>query len=153
MAFPSNTETTELAFSGPGIQPYSGRSLTQSLEPIEGASVTRRTVNGILRDRSAAQFRRYKSSITCADTMAPAFDGIWPGQILTVDCAKYLSYKTGGSTDRTVVAGSSYVYGAYTFYRPQLTMMVLARSETFDEYGAKNGWRIDLEEVGDVVTA
>lgn len=156
MAFPSLTETTELAFSGPGIQPYSGRQLTQTLDVMDGAGIVRQTINGKLIDLSAAQFRKYKSTISCSDVMAPAFEGIWPGTILTVDCAIHLSYKTsGGSALRPVVGGSSYTYGAYTFYRPQLTMMVMPGSptRTYDEYGAVNGWEITLAEVGEDVTA
>jgi hypothetical protein len=156
MAYPSDTETSELAFSGPGIQPYSGRGLTQSLEPQDNAGVVRQTINGVLRDFSAPQFRLYKSTISCTDAMAPAFDGIWPGMILTVDCAKYLAYKTaGGSPERPVVPDSSYTYGDFTFYRPRLTMMVLPGSpkQSFDEYKAANSWSIDLAEVGETVTA
>lgn len=156
MAFPSETETTQVAFSGPGIQPYSAHDLTQTLDVIEGAGVVRRTVNGRLRDRSAPQFKLYRSTISCTDVMAPAFDGIMPGMVLTVDCAIVFSYLTaGGSASRPVVGGSSYTYGAYTFYRPQLSMMVLPGSpkRTYDEYKANNGWAIELEEVGDEVTA
>lgn len=156
MAFPSETETTELAFSGPGINPYSGRGLTQTLEVDDASGNIRQTINGIYRDVSAAQFRKYRSTISCSPVMAPAFDGIWPGQILTVDCAIHLSYKTsGGSASRTVVSGSTYTYGDYTFYRPQLTMMVLpgSPSRSYDEYGAVNGWEIALVEVGEVVSA
>lgn len=158
MAYPSDTETTELAFSGPGIQPYSGRGLTQTLDLIDGAGVVRRTVNGLLRDRSAPQFRVYQSTISATDAMAPAFDGIVPGTILTVDCAIYWSYKTaGGSPTRLAVPGSSYVFGDYTFYRPRLTMMVLPGSpkRTYAEGKGvdANGWQIDLAEVGEEVTA
>ena len=151
MAFPSFTETTELAFSGPGIQPYSGRDLTQSLEIIDAAGQVERDVNGVLVNMSQPQFALYRSTISCTDVMAPAFEGIVPGMVLTVDCAIYLSYLTaGGSPTRTVVSGSSYTYGTYTFYRPQLTMMVLPGSpkRSYVEYRAQNGWSIDLEEVG-----
>lgn len=155
MAFPSDTERTQLAFSGAGIQPYSSTDLTQTLDMFEGAGVVRTTVNGLTRDRSAPQFRKYKSTISCTDVMAPAFEGIWPGMILTVDCAIVLSYKTsGGAASRPVVGGSSYTKGSYTFYRPQLTMMVLPGSpkRSYDEWGANNGWSIDLIEVGEAVS-
>lgn len=156
MAFPSETETTQLAFSGPGIQPYSGRDLTQTLELDDSVGIVERTVNGAMVDLTQPQFRLYKSTISCTDVMAPAFEGIWPGQILTVDCAIVFSYKTaGGSPSRPVVAGSSYVVGDYTFYRPQLTMMVLPGSpkRTYGEYRAENGWSIDLAELGGTVSA
>jgi hypothetical protein len=78
----------------------------------------------------------------------PPLDGIWPGLVVTVDCMKELSYKTaGGSPARAVVPDSSRTEGDYTFYRPRLTMMVLAYNMSEDEYGAVNSWSLDLEEV------
>ena len=127
---------------------YSSRGLTQTLTPIDASNDIRRTINGGLVDLSLAQFRKYKSSIKCRDQHAPGLDGIFPGQILTVSCVAELSYLTsGGAPNRTVVAGSSYVVGAYTFYRPQLTMMVAAPpSISIDEYPGQTSWTLELEE-------
>jgi hypothetical protein len=142
------TDTTLLSISGPGLTPYSVRGLTQTLEPIGQAAQVRRTINGDLIDVSAPQFRKYRSQISCADQQVPPLDGIWPGLVVTVDCMKELSYKTsGGSPARAVVPDSSRTEGAYTFYRPRLTMMVLAYTMSEDEYGAVNSWSLDLEEV------
>jgi len=140
--------TTLLSLSGEGVPPYSARGLTQTLEPIPAAANARRTVNGELIDTSVEELRKYQSTIQCNDQQAPAFDGIWPGQILTVDCVSELAYKTsGGSPSRTVVEGSSRVDGDYTFYRPQLTMMVVNWTASKDEWGAQVGWTLALEEV------
>jgi hypothetical protein len=126
---------------------YSARGLTQTLEPIQAAANNRRSINGKLKDLSQVQFRKYSSTISCADQLAPALDGIWPGQLLTVDCVAELSYKTaGGSPSRTVVTSSSRVEGAYTYYRPRLTMRVMAYSESEDEYGRVVQWSLQLEE-------
>lgn len=143
---------TLLAISGPGVSPYSARGLTQSLEPIAAAASMRRTINGALRDLSQPQFRKYQSTISCADQVAPALDGIWPGMILVVDCVAELSYKTGGSPSRPVASVDSSedatrTDGGYTFYRPRLTMRVVNYTESNDEYGATVTWSLQLEEV------
>ncbi|MFO1147811.1 MAG: hypothetical protein U1E62_05475 [Alsobacter sp.] len=139
---------TEVSWDGPGVQPYSARGLSHTYEMIPAAGVVRRTINGTLRDRSVEQFRLFKTTIAGTDVMAPAFEGIYPGVILTVECGFWLSYPTGGgSPSRPVV--DSYTYEAFTFYRPRLSMMVMpgSPSNTFDVNGARNGWKLELEEV------
>lgn len=139
---------TLLVLSGMGVPPYSARGLTQTLEPIDAAADVRRTINGAAVDLSESQFRKYRSTISCTDQQAPALEGIWPGQQLTVDCVFELSYETvTASPSRTEVPGSSYEESGFTFYRPRLTMMVTALSETKDEYGATTAWSLELEEV------
>ena len=137
-----------LTLSGIGVPPYSVRGATQTLQPIDAAQQLRRTINGALVDISRAEFRKYRSTITCTDQQPPAVDGVWPGQIVTVGCISELSYKTaGGVAARAVVSGSSRTEGDYTFYRPQLTMRVVSFSQDTDEYGASVAWSLELEEV------
>lgn len=139
---------TLLVLSGEGIAPYSARGLSQTLSPIGAGSYARRTVNGELVDLSSTELRKYSSTISGSDVEAPAFDDMWPGMILTVDCVYELCYKTsGGTPGRTVVSGSSRVEGNYTYYRPQMTMMVVNWSADKDEYGHVTSWSLDLEEV------
>lgn len=136
---------TNLVISGPGIQPYSARGLTQTLSPINAASSQRRTINGNLKDLSRAQFRKYASTISCQDQTAPAFAGVWPGMQVTVDCVAELSFPTAtGMPERTVV--DSRVDGDFTFYRPRLVMRVTDFNESQDEYGAQVSWSLQLEE-------
>lgn len=139
---------TVLTITGFGLTPYSARGVQQILDPIPQASAMRRTVNGALVDVSAPEFRKYKSVISCEDMNVPAIDGVWPGQQVTVDCAVELSYLTSGGTPaRTVVAGSSRTEGAFTFYRPRLTMRIVTFNEALDELGAALAWQLELEEV------
>ena len=138
---------TWLVLSSMGVPLYSARGLSQTLEPIDGSKSIRRSINGILTDVSHDQFRKYKSKISCTDQRSPAFDGIWPGMTVVVDCIAYLSYPTTGSPQRTVVAGSAYTEGSFTFYRPQLTMMVMANSAQTDEWDANVPWELELEEI------
>jgi hypothetical protein len=141
------SDDTLLVLTGIGVPDYSARGLTQTLEPIEAAISLRRTVNGGLKDLSFAQFRKYKSSISCRDQEPPAVDGVWPGRVVTVDCIAELSYPTGGSPARPVVSGSTRTQGGFVFYRPQLQMLVTGFSTNRDEYGADVQWQMDLEEV------
>jgi hypothetical protein len=139
---------TLLVISIVGVAPFSARGLTQTLEPIAAALKQRRTVNGALVNLAPKQFQKYKSKITCHDMMAPAIDGVFPGLVVTVDCVAELSYLTAtGTPQRPVVAGSSYVMGDFTWYRPSLTMMMGPLTESVDEYGAAVAWSVDLEEV------
>jgi hypothetical protein len=140
---------TLLTISGFGTMLYQARGLTQTLEIIKNDAQQVRDVNGVLRDISNPVFRKYHSKITCSDINAPPLDGIWDGMTVTVDCAAWLCYLTGrsGSPARTPVSGSSYILGNFTFYRPVLDMMVLGFEESFDEWGAKVGWNLDLEEI------
>jgi hypothetical protein len=140
--------STLLTLAGLGVPPYSARGLTQTLEPIEASLQLRRTVNGALVDLSDAPFRKYKSTISCQDQEPPAVDGVWPGQVVTVECVAELCFVTGGGAPaRLAVSGSERVDSEFTFYRPVLTMRVTGFSFTRDEYGAAVSWQLQLEEV------
>lgn len=139
---------TLLNLSGDLLPPYSTRGATQTLEPIDAAANMRRTVNGSLKDISFDGFRKFKSTINCTDQRVPALDGQWPGITVTVDCVQELAYKTaGGTPSRTAVAGSSRVEGDYTFYRPQLVMLITGYQTNLDEWQATVGFTLNLEEV------
>jgi len=138
---------TLLVLTGIGVAPYSARGLTQTLEPIDALTAPKRTVNGASVDVSAPQFRKFRSTIACNDQMPPAFNGIWKGQIVTVDCVKTWAYPTGGTPDRTVVPGSSVTAEGFVTFRPRLVMRVVNFTTNEDEYGHMTNWSLDLEEV------
>jgi len=138
---------TLLAFSGIGVAPYATRGASQTLTPIDQAASLLRTVNGDLDDLGLEQFQKYSSTISCSDQLAPACDGVWPGQEITVDCIAELCYKTaGGMPSRTVVAGSSRTEGDFTYYRPQLVMRVMSYNQSTDEWNASVNWSMTLQE-------
>lgn len=147
----TDTDTTVLAFSGASVPPYSARGLTQSLAPIDFAADMRRTINGNLKSLAPSQMQKYKSTISTGqftDQQPPAVDGVWPGQIIAVDCISELCYLTsGGAPERAVVAGSSRVDGDFTFYRPVINFRVMTWTFTRDEYSDEVTWSMDLEEV------
>lgn len=139
---------TELTLSGMNVPPYSARGLKMNLVPIKAATQIRRSINGELVDLSESQFRKYAATIKGGDQQPPAVNGIWPGQLVTVGAIVELCYATAtGSPDRTVVAGSSRTEGSFTFYRPELDMMVVDLEINRDEWGAQVDWTLSLEEV------
>jgi hypothetical protein len=139
---------TVLAITGVGVQPYSCRGAKQELSNIDQAAQLRRDVNGNLTDISFSGFKKFKSTISCSDMVAPSFDGKWPGLQVVVDCISELSFVTATETQqRPEVPGSMRIDGDFTIYRPRLTMRIMAMSTSTDEYDANCDWSIDLEEV------
>lgn len=139
---------TVLSLSGLGVPPYSARGCRQSLDAIDGAGDFDRDVNGGVVDLSPPQFKKFRSTITCEDTDAPAFDGVPLGKIVTVDCVHELPFLTStGEAERTVVSGSERVVGDWTYYCPQLIMMITGFSSEQDEYGHTVSWQLELVEV------
>jgi hypothetical protein len=142
---PSSTAT-------PTLTPYGARGITQTFEVIEGGGAgqgqwLRRDVNGVLRDTSDVRFRKYRSTISCRDGETPCLDGSWIGVQVQVSCIFYLSFPTGGTPQRPVVAASAFTQGSVTYYRPQLTMLIASIKNSAQEYAALNSWEIGLEEV------
>jgi hypothetical protein len=144
-----NDNPTLLRIAEIGVPPYSARSLSQTLTPIAAASVLRRSLtSGRLINLAPPEFKKYKSVITCNDQQSPALDGIWPGDLLTIDCVRPLSFKTiGGTPQRTVVEDSIYIEGIFTFYRPRIVFMVANYTMDGNEYEANQSWQLDLEEL------
>jgi len=150
---PTSDFQTLLVLSTPlGIPFYSARGLKQTLTPIQAAAANiQRDINGTLvdlRDSDDLHFCKYASHIECgdSDTRVPLeFEGVWPGQIVTVDCVSELAYASG-SPSRPVVATRTDANGVH-FYRPRLTMMVTGWSSQESEWEATVSWSLDLEEV------
>ncbi len=146
----TNNNFTLLAMSTIGVPLYSARGLTQVLTPAPEAKPTpRRTINGELRWLGLTQMQKFDSTITCTDQEAPAFDGLWPGMSLIIDCVCELGYPIGGSPIRPVVSGSSRSNfdATYTYYRPQITFMVVDYQESNAEYQHDYQWQLNLREI------
>jgi hypothetical protein len=147
--------STVLTINGVGLPSAAARGIRQTLQPIDGATSLRRTVNAELIDVSDSMFRKYRSTITGDDQVPPALDGVWPGMTVTVGCAVELVVEGSGTTTSTTepeygrpaVAGSVRHEGGYTYYRPELTMLVVDFNVDHDEWGAQTGWTLALEEV------
>lgn len=146
----ASPEWTVLRITGLGVVPYSTRAATQSLEPIgQSAANIYRDVNGVLRSvGGTTAFQKYRSTISGSDMRPIAVNGVWPGKLVTVQCISTLGYLTATEQPaRSVVPGSSFVEGDWTFYRPELAMMVLSWSLEEAEYEGAISWSMELEEV------
>jgi hypothetical protein len=142
------SDSSLLRMTGVGLTPYSARGLTQTLTPIEASKQLHRTINGELQDFSQEQFQKYASTISGSDQEPPAWDGVWPGRRVVVECVHELSYPTAGGTPaRTPVPGSQRIEGAFTFYRPILFMCISNFEGSFEEWAAGETWSVSLEEV------
>jgi hypothetical protein len=145
---PPNSDTL-MSISSFGTLLYQARGIVHSLSVIGGATQLERTVNGTLTDFSAPQFRKYSLKLNSpSDVNAPPIDNIFPGMEVVVQCAVGFSFVTGtvGLPHKSPVSGSLYTEGAYTFYRPELTMLVRTVETTFDEWKNVVGWSMELEE-------
>ena len=149
---PASDFQTLLVLSTPlGIPFYSARGLKQTLTPIQAASANiQRDINGTLVELiSNSSFQKYASHIECGDSdtrSALALDGVWPGQLVTVDCVAELITKT--TPARTFVPGSEWTDSSgFLHYRPRLNMMVTNFSSQESEWEATVTWSLDLEEI------
>ena len=151
---PAPSFQTLLVLSTPlGIPFYSARGLKQTLTPIAAAGANiQRDINGTLMDIADVgyrSFQKYASHIECGDNdtrSSLAFDAIWPGQLVTVDCVAELI--TMGTPARTFVPGSEWTDASgFLHYRPRLNMMVMNFSSQESEWEATVTWSLDLEEV------
>lgn len=142
-------EGTILIMSTAGVPLYSARGLQQSLTPVaESKPPPRYTINGELVFLGLPQMRKYDSIITCTDQQAPAFGGLWVGMAVLVNCVAELAYKTsGGSAERTEVPSSSRTEGGFTYYRPQISFMVVDWQQGHDEYKHDYVWQLSLREI------
>jgi len=145
MALPA--EGTLLILSGIGIPLYSTRSAKQTLQPVQAASVIRRTINMEAVNLSLPTATKYDTTISAHDVAPPAFDNIWPGLQVVIDCIAELQYPVGGTPSRTVVSGSAVTLGSFVRYRPQLTMIVTGLSVSADEWAAGQEWQLTATEV------
>lgn len=145
-----DNDFTELRIEGAEVPPFSARGITQTLEPIDAASKLERAVNGQMVDFSIPAMRKYRSRISSADLNVPAIAGLWPGKVITVDCVTELCFPTAQPElqERTAVSGSERTIGAWTFYKPVLTMICVGWTSSFEEYHASTAWSYDLEEYG-----
>lgn len=80
---------TNLVLSRGGFPPFSARNCTQSLSPIHAGQL-KRTIDGRLLYLNLPHSAKYRSTITGHDKTPAAFDGLWRGDMLKVDCMQRL---------------------------------------------------------------
>lgn len=130
-----------------GVPPYSCRGVRETLEMVDAAADMRRDVNGDFDNYAPEQMQKFKITIECTDQDAPALSGVWAGKQVTIGCTSEMAYLTGGTPDRTAVAGSERVgEDGFTRYRPQLTVKVTRFSQQNAEWEHDYSWQLEAEE-------
>lgn len=112
---------------------YAKRGITMSLTMIEQAKRQRRNINGVKKDVSRAQFKKYAGTIACIDRESPRLAALLVGKVLGVKCVAELGThgeNTDGSPEQL-----------------QLTIMVGDWAVTRDEANVETGWQLVWEEV------
>lgn len=167
---------TELKISGIGFPNWSARECKQSLTPIGGGQY-KRTVNGELVFLGLDGHNKYESIVKGSDQTPLAFEQLWIGAKVKVDCIQPLVQKLTGNMcalQRQPVSDSLLVFDnnatRYQFevtelnqvsvidpivegrevfikYRPVLDMIITDFGFETDEWGIKSGWHIKLEEI------
>jgi hypothetical protein len=137
---------TLLTLTGVGVAPYATRGLTMSIAHLPQAAQLVRNVNGGFVDLSDPMFRLYRVTLSCTDQRAPPFGGLWPGQLVTLESPVELGQITLAS-DRTAVAGSTNTEEGVTYFRPQLSCIVMSFDQDSDEYASTHSWTLVLEEL------
>ena len=170
------TEETILTLGDLVIPAGAGRNISQTLQFIDNGDV-RRTINGTLTDLTRVVNRKFESQISTIDQATPAITELFKGQAILVECISKLRQNvfpasttetlirdpvvssvlgrdsSGAPINPTIVGGTGNrditfaVNIVLIEFRPILNMMVLANSINTDEYGASEGWTLDLEEV------
>jgi len=139
---------TLLVMSPLGIPLYSARQLTQTLTPIEAAKPMRRTINFEIRSLSLPGSYKYDTTITATDIAPPAIDGWWPGMGCIISCVAELAYPTGGTPQRTPVAGSQIDDGSgFTRYRPIISCLFVDFQIASEEWTAGIPWTLKFTEL------
>jgi hypothetical protein len=81
---PTLTKMTVMEITGLPFSDYSVRGVTMVLNPERSDSGLQRAGSGKLLDLTAPQLQKYQGQISCDDTEAPNFNGVWQGTPLTI---------------------------------------------------------------------
>lgn len=124
----------------------SARFVNGTIDPIDEAVSSRRTVNGTLRIQADPAFRKFRLTVSCTDAMLPALFGIDPRQVATV-WSPVAVRERGNSPSRTPVPGSLASQDGWIEYRPVLTgYLTTIPSLSESEWQSDANWSLVFEE-------
>jgi hypothetical protein len=122
-------QMTLLQIDGVDFSPWAVRGLTMTLSPIDAAKALARDCRGALVDISLAQFRQFKTSITCTDFEAPELTDVWPGKDITIICIPGLGVSSIPSPDDVLT----------------ILAKVTSWNTSRDEWAAEVAWQLEAE--------
>lgn len=137
MALNYANSATLLHIDGIDLTDYSVRELTMTLQLITTGNELVRSVDGVLLDWSSPQFRKFSSTISCADFDPPTLLDVWVGKVVTVRCVPGLVADNAAGTGAHLATD-----GTLT-----LSMMVTSWKSSRADWAATTTWELDLEEV------
>lgn len=152
----------------------SARGCTQRLECTTDPKLYR-TIQGRHISFQQEGYGKYVSILTCQDVCPAAFNGLWPGQSLTIECLAFLMTAQGEkgekvSFDRPPVKNALRLYTpdgqwhaledvllegqalilpekGYVAYRPLLHMIVQSTEQECSEWENKTKWTLKSIEI------
>lgn len=120
--------------------------VSASLDFIDGALRTRRTVNGALRVQSNPAFRKYRLTLSCSAQFLPVLMGLDPTEPVEV-WSPLVVRERGVTPSRPAVPGSVAVEAGYVEYRPILTgYFTELPSQSGEEWQSADTWSFSVEE-------
>lgn len=164
----------EIVGKGNVLPPYSAKGCIQTLTPLPQGRLCR-TISGDLIYVGLENPPKFQSVINCEDKAPPAFEGIWPGDLLKVGCLQPITLPVP-SGERTVCLsrdpfGPLHLYDTnakehdiisiegrevtvpqtfpkgFITYKPWLDMTIKSYKLKTDEWGLTVGWSLELEEL------
>jgi hypothetical protein len=119
---------TLLAIDNIDFSQYAVRGITMTLAPIDQAAALARDCRGALADISVAQFRQYKTTITCTDHEAPQLTDVWPGMDITITCIPGLGAANSAGDVMIILC------------------KVTSWNSSRDEWAAEVAWQLEAEQ-------
>lgn len=146
-AIEAGTAFTVGRIVGVGLPILATEEVEEVRTPIEEQGFLVRTGNAVLEDWGGEQFKKYRVVWSGRGQLPPAFNGLWRGAPVTLECINPIG-KTGGAFERSIVAGSEFSAGGVDYGRPILQVTLVDIVEAFAEQRAELGWEIVMEERG-----
>lgn len=158
-----------------GLPQERARNCVQELLPIANGNF-KKSVNGNLLFVETSKRQKYRSVISCSDSLSPIIDKIWIGSQINVGCIQNLwqiirpgetildlirpavseSIHVVNNLGQTVhysVSGKRILLKkssdqkTFVSFRPWLTMLVTNFSMKTNEWEMESGWKLESEEI------
>lgn len=158
-----------------GLPQERARNCTQELIPIANGNF-KKSINGNLLFVETSKRQKYRSVISCSDSLSPIIDKIWIGSQINVGCIQNLWQiirpgetildlirpavsdsirvinKLGQNvpysvSGKRILLKKSSPQKTFVSFRPWLTMLVTNFSMKTKEWEMESGWKLESEEI------
>ena len=158
-----------------GLPQERARNCTQELIPIANGNF-KKSINGNLLFVETSKRQKYRSIISCSDSLSPIIDKIWIGSQINIGCIQNLWQvirpgetildlirpavfdsirvidKLGQNvpysiSGKRILLKKSSLQKTFVSFRPWLTMLVTNFSMKTNEWEMESGWKLESEEI------